>query len=190
VASKLLRKGAALTTVVDLMDAAVGGVDAALNIPAATVAVQPDELAESRARALAQGGTPNVPNAPRSALSAILRARIEDIAGMALLNLDKPLDAVARLRRAVSVAPQGTPLWRSSMWHLATGLEADGKHDQALLYYINSYRAGAPDPARRAVIENIYKKVNGTLEGLDDKIGPAYSSSAPSPAASPTPNQK
>jgi len=190
VASKLLRKGAALTTVVDLMDAAVGGVDAALNIPAATVAVQPDELAESRARALAQGGTPNVPNAPRSALSAILRARIEDIAGMALLNLDKTLDAVARLRRAVSVAPQGTPLWRSSMWHLATGLEADGKHDQALLYYINSYRAGAPDPARRAVIENIYKKVNGTLEGLDDKIGPAYSSSAPSPAASPTPNQK
>jgi tetratricopeptide (TPR) repeat protein len=190
VASKLLRKGVALTTVVDLMDAATGGVDAALNIPAATVAVQPDELAESRARALAQGGTPNVPNAPRSALSAILRARIEDIAGMALLNLDKPIDAVARLRRAVSVAPQGTPLWRSSMWHLATGLEADGKHDQALLYYINSYRAGAPDPARRAVIENVYKKVNGTLDGLDDKIGPAYSSSAPSPAASPTPNQK
>jgi len=190
VASRLLRKGAALTTVVDLMDAATAGVEAALSVPAATVAVQPEELAESRARALAQGGTPNVPNAPRSALSGILRARIEDIAGMALLNLDKTADALARLRRAVSVAPQGTPLWRSSMWHLATGLEADGKQDQALLYYINSYRAGAPDPARRAVIENVYKKVNGTLEGLDDKIGPAYSSSAPSPSASPTPEQK
>jgi len=190
VASKLLRKGVALTTVVDLMDAATSGVEVALSVPAATVAVQPEELADSRARALAQGGTPNTPNAPRSALSAILRARIEDIAGMALLNLDKPVEAIARLRRAVSVAPQGTPMWRSSMWHLATGLEADGKHDQALLYYINSYRAGAPDPARRAVIENIYKKVNGTLDGLDDKIGPAYSSSAPSPAASPTPNEK
>jgi tetratricopeptide (TPR) repeat protein len=190
VGSKLLRKGVALTTVVDLMDSAIGGVEAALNVPAATVAVQPEELADARVRALAQGGTPNVPDAPRTALSAILRARIEDIAGMALLNLDKPVDAVARLRRAVSVAPQGTPLWRSSMWHLATGLEADGKHDQALLYYINSYRAGAPDPARRAVIENVYKKVNGTLDGLDDKIGPAYSSSAPSPTASPTPNQK
>ena len=190
VASKLLRKGAALTAVVDLMDAATSGVEAALSVPAATVAVQPEELADSRARALAEGGTPNIPDAPRTALSAILRARIEDIAGMALLNLDKPADALARLRRALSVAPQGTPLWRSSMWHLATGLEADGKHDQALLYYINSYRAGAPDPARRAVIENIYKKVNGTLDGLDDKIGPAYSSSAPSPSASPTPNQK
>jgi tetratricopeptide (TPR) repeat protein len=190
VAGKLLRKGVALPTVVDLMDSATGGVEAALSVPAATVAVQPEELADARARALAQGGTPDVPNAPRSALSAILRARIEDIAGMALLNLDKTVDAVARLRRAVSVSPQGTPLWRSSMWHLATALDADGKHDQALLYYINSYRAGAPDPARRAVIENIYKKVNGSLEGLDDKIGPAYSSSAPSPTASPTPNQK
>src|SRR5690349_8307106 len=69
VASKLLKKGAALTTVVDLMDAATAGVEAALSVPAATVAVQPEELAESRARALAQGGTPNVPNAPRSALS-------------------------------------------------------------------------------------------------------------------------
>jgi len=190
VAGKLLRKGVALLTVVDLMDTATAGVEAALSVPGATVAVQPEELADARARALTQGGTPDVPNAPRSALSAILRARIEDIAGMALLNLDKSVDAVARLRRAVSVSPQGTPLWRSSMWHLATALEADGKHDQALLYYINSYRAGARDPARRAVIENVYKKVNGSLEGLDDKIGPAYSSSAPSPTASPTPNQK
>ena len=190
VAGKLLRKGVALPTVVDLMDTATGGVEVALSVPGATVAVQAEELADARARALAQGGTPDVPNAPRSALSAILRARIEDMAGMALLNLDKPVDAVARLRRAVSVSPQGTPLWRSSMWHLATALEVDGKHDQALLYFINSYRAGAPDPARRAVIENVYKKVNGTLEGLDDKIGPAYSSSAPSPTASPTPNQK
>jgi len=190
VASKLLRKGVALSSVIDLMDAATGGVEAALNVPGATVAVQPEELADARARALSQGGTPNVPDAPRSALSAILRARIEDIAGMALLNLDKPVDAVTRLRRAVSVSPQGTPLWRSSMWHLATALDADGKHDQALLYYINSYRAGAPDPARRSIIENVYKKVNGTLDGLDDKIGPAYSSSAPAPATSPTPNQK
>jgi hypothetical protein len=73
---------------------------------------------------------------------------------------------------------------------LGTALEANNKRDQALLYYIKSYLAGTPDPARRSVIENVYKKVNGTLDGLDDKIGPAYSSSAPSPTASPTPNQK
>ncbi|HEY8204991.1 MAG TPA: TPM domain-containing protein, partial [Pyrinomonadaceae bacterium] len=147
VAGKLLRKGVALASVVDLMDNATSGVEAALNVPAATVAVQAEELADARARALSQGGTPDIPTAPRAALSGLLRARIEDTAGMALLNLDKPLDAVARLRRAVSVAPQGTPLWRSSMWHLGTALEANNKHDQALLYYIKSYLAGTPDPA-------------------------------------------
>jgi hypothetical protein len=170
------------------MDQAMSGVETALSVPAATVAVQPEELADIRARALAQGGTPDIPDAPRSALSGILRGRIEDYAGTALFNLDKPLDAATRFRRAVSVSPERTPLWRSALWHLGSALEAGGKNDQALLYYIKSYVAGAPDPARRAVIENVYKKVNGTLDGLDDKIGPGFTTAtAPTPTPSPTP---
>jgi len=182
---KLLRQRVGLSTVIDLMDQATIGVEAALNVPAATVAVQPEELSDVRARALAQGGTPTVPEAPRYALSALLRAKIEDLQGMAFFNLDKPNEAVARLRLAVSAAPDGTPLKVTSMWHLASALEASGKADQALLYYIKSYLAGVPDPARRAVIENVYKKVNGTLDGLDDKIGPAFTTATATPAASP-----
>jgi tetratricopeptide (TPR) repeat protein len=185
VANRYLRKGIAFSTVLDLMDSATTGVEAALRVPAATVAVQADELADARARALAQGATPNVPDAPPVALSGLLRGKIEDIAGVALLNLDKPGDAVARLRRAVSVSPIGTPLWRSAMWHLGSALESNGKNDQALLYYIKSYLAGTPDAARRSVIERVYKKVNGTLDGLDDKIGPTFSSARP--ASTPTP---
>jgi len=195
IAGKFVRKGVGLSSVIDLMDQATAGVEAALSAPAATVAVQPEELADMRARALAQGGTPNVPDAPRAALSGLLRGRIEDLAGMAFFNLDKPNEAVARLRLAVSASPEGTPLKRTAMWHLGSALEASGKNDQALLYYIKSYLTGAPDPARRAVIESVYKKVNGTLDGLDDKIGPAFTTAtatpAPtpeaSPAASPTP---
>jgi tetratricopeptide (TPR) repeat protein len=188
VAGKFVKKGVALSTAVDLTDQATSGVEAALSVPAATVAVQPDELADIRARALGQGGTPHIPDAPRSALAGILRGRMEDLAGTALFNLDKPSDAATRFRRAVSVAPEGTPLWRSALWHLGSALEASGKNDQALLYYIKSYVAGAPDPARRAVIESVYKKVNGTLEGLDDKIGPGFATAtAPTPAPSPTP---
>jgi tetratricopeptide (TPR) repeat protein len=187
VAGKFLRNGVALSTVVDLMDQATRGVEAALSAPAATVAVQPDELSDIRARAMAQGGLPNVPDAPRSALSGILRGRIEDIAGMALFNLDKPTEAATRLRRAVSASPEGTPLWRTALWHLGSALEAGGKSDQALLFYIKSYVAGAPDAARRAVIENVYKKVNGTLEGLDDKIGPGFTTATATPEASPAP---
>lgn len=187
VAGKFLKKGIALATVVELMDQATSGVEAALSAPSATVAVQAEELADSRANALAQGTTPDVPDAPRTALSGILRGRIEDIAGLALFNLDRPSEAVTRLRRAVTTATEGTPLWRSSMWHLGAALEATGKNDQALLYYIKSYVSGPPDAARRSVIENVYKKVNGTLDGLEDKIGPGFAAST-SPTPTPTPN--
>jgi tetratricopeptide (TPR) repeat protein len=180
VGSKLIRKGLGFSTVLDLMDSAMTGVEAALNVPAATVAVQPDELSDMRARALQQGNTPNIPNGPRAALSGLLRGRIEDLAGLALFNMDKPVESVARLRLAVSVLPPGTPMWRSATWHLGSALEAAGKNDQALLYYVKAYLAGEPDPVRRAVIENVYKKVNGTLDGLDDKIGPGFSTT-PSP---------
>ena len=186
VASKFLKKGVALSTVLDLMESATTGVEAALNVPAATVAVQAEELADTRAGSLSRGTTPAVPDAPRTALSGLLRGKIEDIAGLALFNLDKPDEAVLRLRRAVSTSPEGTPLWRSSMWHLGAALEASGKGDQALLYYIKSYVAGGPDIVRRSVIENLYKKVNGTLDGLDDKIGGRFSSAAPTPTPTPT----
>lgn len=188
VAEKFVRKGVALVAVIGLMDQATSGVEAALSAPAATLAVQPDEYSDLRARALAQGGTPQIPDAPRAALSGLLRARIEDLAGMALFKLDKSNEAVLRLRRAVSASPEGTPLWRSSMWHLGAALEANGKNDQALLFYIKSYLAGPPDQARRSVIESVYKKVNGTLEGLDDKIGPGFAAAtAPTPTPSATP---
>jgi tetratricopeptide (TPR) repeat protein len=181
VAEKFLRKGVALSSVIDLMDQATSGVEAALSVPNATLAVQPDEYSDIRARALAQGGTPKIPEAPRSALSGLLRGRIEDLAGQAFFKIDKANEAVARLRRAVSAAPEGTPLWRAAMWHLGGALEATGKNDQALLYYIKAYVTGAPDAARRSVIENVYKKVNGSLDGLDDKIGPGAATASPTP---------
>jgi len=187
VAQKFLSKGVALATVIDLMDQATSGVEAALNAPTATLAVQPDEYSDIRARAFAQGGTPQIPEAPRAALSGLLRGRIEDLAGLALFKLDKASDAVARLRRAINAAPEGTPLWRAALWHLGGALEATGKNDQALLYYIKSYVAGTPDPVRRSVIENVYKKVNGSLEGLDDKIGPGFATASSTPSPTPSP---
>jgi tetratricopeptide (TPR) repeat protein len=187
VASKFVKKGVALSTVVELMDQAMTGVEAALNVPGATVAVQAEELADTRAHALAQGGTPDIANAPRTALSGLLRAHIEDLAGVALFNMDKAAEASVRLRRAVVAATEGTPLWRSSMWHLGSALEANGKYDQALLYYIKSYLAGPPDQARRSIIETVYKKVNGTLDGLEDKIGPGFAAAGASPTPTPSP---
>jgi len=71
VAGKLLRKGVALQSVVELMDKASTGVEAALGVPAATVAAQAEEMGDIRARALAQGSTPDIPDVPRVVLSAL-----------------------------------------------------------------------------------------------------------------------
>ena len=60
-ANRLLRLGVALPTVLELTEAARSTVDAALEVPGVTVAVQAEELRDMRARALSQGGTPDVP---------------------------------------------------------------------------------------------------------------------------------
>ena len=55
VASRLLKKGIALPTVIELSEAAMQGVEPALDTPGATVAVQADDLLDIRASAIAAG---------------------------------------------------------------------------------------------------------------------------------------
>jgi len=210
-ASRLLQRGIGFQSAQELADGARDGVDAAINTPGVTVAVQADELRDLRARAIAMGGTPDIPEAPRNVLANILRGRIEDLSGWALFNQDKASEATEHLRRAVSVLPEHTPSWRVALWHLGAALQQSGNNEEALSYYIKGYNAGDNDPVRRAAIEQLYKKINGSLGGLDERIGPApvignanpqstgtrnanpatelsaEKTSAPSPAASPTP---
>lgn len=172
-AGRLLQHGVAFQVAEELSDAARDGVDAAVFVPAVTVAVQADELADIRARAIAADGTPDIPEAPRNVLANILRGRIEELSGWALFNLDKNAEAIEHLRRAIGILPSGTPLWQTAGWHLGVALQQAGNDAEALSHYIRSYASGVPDPARRSIIEQLYKKVNGSLEGLDERIGPA-----------------
>ncbi|PYS48055.1 MAG: hypothetical protein DMF68_14340, partial [Acidobacteria bacterium] len=86
-------------------------------------------------------------------------------------------DAVTHLKRAISVLPENSPWWRSAEWHMGVALEATGNRQDALAAYIKGYDPAQPDPVRRAIIETLYRKVNGSLDGLNDKIGPAPSTS-------------
>ena len=190
-ASRLLQKGIGFQTAYELAEAARNSAEAGMNVPAPTLAVQADEFRTIRAQAIAAGGTPDIPDAPRNVLSNLLRGRIEDISGWALFNQDKLDQAVEHLQRAVAILPEGTPAARTSLWHLGAGLDRQDKKAAALSYYIKSYNVGAPDPVRRAVIEQLYRKVNGSLAGLDERIGPAAASqvSPPAPATNSTPEQ-
>lgn len=181
VASRLLRMNKGLDTVRELAEAASNGVDEAMDTPAVTVAAQADELRDIRARAIASGGTPDIPEAPREVLANIIRGRIEDVSGWVLFNQDKYTEAAEHLQRAANVLPEATPSWRAAMWHLGAALEQTGRKEDALNAYIKSYLSGERDLARRALIERLYTQVNGSLDGLDQRIGPP-----PLVAASPT----
>jgi len=47
--------------------------------------------------------------------------------------------------------------------------------------------ARSDNQAHNSVIENVYKKVNGTLDGLEDKIGPGFNAASTSPSPTPSP---
>ncbi|MDQ5846519.1 MAG: TPM domain-containing protein [Acidobacteriota bacterium] len=185
-ASRLLQRGIGFQTAFELAEAARSSADAGMTVPALTVAVQADEYREIRARAIAAGGTPDIPEAPRNVLSNLLRGRIEDIAGWARFNQDKLDEALDHLKRAVTVLPEGTPSWRTSLWHLGAVLERLDRKDDALANYIKSYNTGEPDPVRRTVIERLYQKINGSLTGLEERISGTGTAKLETPAPEPT----
>ena len=186
-ASRLLQKGVGFSAAHELAEAARVTADAGLSVPEVTLAVQADEYRDIRARAIANGGTPDVVEAPRNVLSNLMRGRIEDISGWALFNQDKPEEAVDHLQRAANVLPARTPGWRTTMWHLGAAQDRLDRREEALVNYIKSYNVGDPDPVKRSVIERLYKKMHGSLAGLDEKIGstpPVSSSETGAPADS------
>jgi tetratricopeptide (TPR) repeat protein len=199
-ASRLARNGVGVNTVLDLIAEARRATDEALKVPGATLAVQADEFRDMRASAISSGTIPDVAPAPAAVLANIYKGRLEDLEGWALFNDEKYPDAIVHLKKAAEILPAETPAWRSSLWHLGVALEQSGQKEQALDAYIKSYKGEpAPSAVRRSVIEQLYKRVNGSLEGLEEKLGTAtgaaVSSSTPAtttpetttPAAQPTP---
>lgn len=203
-ASQLLEKKIAPQKVIEIAKSAAAGVDAGLEVPSVSAAVLASELYEPRALAASKGEFIVVPDVPRATLSAILRGRIEELSGWAAYQMDNSADAVVRLKRAVGVSPVDGAWWRSSMWRLGAALALAGKDAEALDAYIKVYKSGGPDVVRYTVIEGLYKRVNGNINGLEEKIGPnpaapvAVETAAtktepvttPTPEATPTPEVK
>ncbi len=171
IASQLSENKKDLPKVLELTKAAVGGVDTALDVVNPAAAILADELYESRTIAILRGQLIIVPDISHQTLTSILRGRIEEISGWALYQQGKTGEAVVRLKRAVSVLPEKSAWWRGSMWRLGTALDANGKSKEALDAYIKSYTNEESDSAKRIIIESVYQKINGSLAGLDEKIG-------------------
>jgi tetratricopeptide (TPR) repeat protein len=186
-ASALLEKRTALPKVLELAKAAPRVLDAGLKVPDAVTPVLAGELYESRRIALARGEFINTPDVPAQTLSAILRGRIEDLTGWALYESNDAEGALLHLRRATSVLPADSAWWRSANWRLGNAFALAGKEADALEAYIKTYKAGAPDPVRYHVIAGLYKRVNGSTDGLEERIGPDPAPAVAQVTATPTP---
>lgn len=187
-ASRLLRNGVGMSTVLELVAAARKASDDALSAPALTMAVQADEFRDLRARALASGSIPDVADAPRNVLANILKGRMEDYEGWALFNQEKYTQAIDHLKRATEILPATTPAWRTALWHLGAAHEQTGQDAQALDYYIKSYQGAERDSVKRSIIEQLYRKVNGSTEGLENRLlGIATTATTEAPKAEPEP---
>ena len=169
-ASRLLRYGVGVSTALDLIAEAKKASDDALKVPVLTMAVQADEFRDLRARAISAGTVPSVADAPQHVLANILKGRLEDLHGWALFNQDKPMEAIAHLKQAAEILPAETPAWRTALWHLGVVHEQAGQKEQALDNYIKSYRSGPAENVRRSMIEELFKSVNGSLDGLEDRL--------------------
>ncbi|CAN5448240.1 hypothetical protein BH10ACI2_BH10ACI2_18900 [soil metagenome] len=170
-ASQMLEKKVTLPKVLELVKTAPQSLDTGLEIQEPAAAVMASELYENRAIAVARGEYLNIPNVPVATLSAILRGRIEEISGWAFYQMDDSAQASLHLKRAVSVLPADSAWWRSSSWRLGSALALGGKDADALDFYIRSYKSGPPDPLKYNLIEALYKRLNGSTDGLETRVG-------------------
>ncbi|MEN3331707.1 MAG: hypothetical protein V7641_1072 [Blastocatellia bacterium] len=129
-------------------------------------------------RALAMGDAATEPagsmrDAPlldREGRRAVFLGRAYDALGWVQLRKGNPAAAVESLLKSVEAYPPSSER-KAAMWHLAVAMQEAGDSRRALDYYIASYEPDAPTAVvRRAQIEAVYKKVNGSLSGLEEKL--------------------
>ena len=190
-ASRLLRNRVGLDAVLELVAEARKASDEALKAPVLTLAVQADEFRDLRARSITAGVVPDVADAPQSVMANILKGRLEDLHGWALFNQEKHAEAITHLKQATEILPAETPAWRTALWHLGVAQEQSGEKEQALESYLKSYRGGPAESIRLLEIQRLYRSINGSLDGLEDRISGtgagAANSSTMAPATNPEP---
>ncbi len=171
-ADLLLRNGIAADEAGKLVSSAVAGLDRSLDVANPGAAVMASELYEARNISFSRDDFLLVPDVPKQTLNALIRGRVEDTTGLALLRQGKASEATVRFRRALSVLPKDSAWWRSATWNLGTSLAAEGKDQEALDAMVSSYAIDRPNVTRYLLIEQLWVKVNGKRDGLEEKIGP------------------
>jgi tetratricopeptide (TPR) repeat protein len=140
------------------------------------VALDAAEQLARRAIAMAEMATEpdnsmrDAPLLDRLGRRRVFLGRAHDALGWALFKKGDVQGAVEHLTLSVnSFLPSAER--KQAMWHLGVAIQESGDEKRALDYYIASFDPSIPTAtARRAQIEALYKKLKGSLSGLDEKL--------------------
>jgi len=119
----------------------------------------------------AEGSLREYPNYDRNGRLQIFRGRALDAKGWAQYKAGQNNEAAASLGEAVKAYGK-LPESKQALWHLAVVKETAGELDAALDLYLAGYQPPEASTAdtRLAVIEVLYRKVNGSRDGLEAKL--------------------
>lgn len=142
----------------------------------AELALDAAELLARRAISIAAtatepaGSMRDAPTLDREGRRAMFLGRGYDALGWAQFKKGNTRGALESLIKSVEVYPTSLDR-KEAIWHLAVATEEAGDDRRALELYIASYLPESPTASvRKAKIESLYKKLNGSLAGLDQKL--------------------
>jgi tetratricopeptide (TPR) repeat protein len=116
------------------------------------------------------GSMRDAPLLDREGRRAVFMGRAYDALGWVLLRKGDTASAVQNLSKSVEIYPECAER-RAVLWHLAVATQESGNEQRALDLYIASYDPNLPaSTVRRTQIESLYKKLKGSLTGLDEKL--------------------
>lgn len=140
------------------------------------LALDAAELLARRAIAIADtatepaGSMRDAPKLDREGRRAMFAGRAYDALGWAQFKKGNTRGALESLIKAVDVYPNSLDR-KAAIWHLAVATQEAGDDRAALELYIASYEPESPTAVvRRSQIEALYKKLNGSLSGLEQKL--------------------
>src|SRR5262249_3562445 len=112
----------------------------------------------------------DMPDADQDTRKAVLTARAEDTLGWVLLKRGEMDDAIARLTHAADASVKD-PDATTRVWHLGVAKQEVGSNQEALDLYLRAYDPSSPSaPIRKQIIEQLYVKVHGSTDGLDQRL--------------------
>lgn len=112
----------------------------------------------------------DLPQLDRGGRLEVFTARAESTLGWVLFKRGRQQDALVHLAKGAETG-QADPGFRERVWQFALAKQQEGDEKGALVLFIKAFDPAAPTARfQRGQIEALYRKVNGSLDGLDEML--------------------